>query len=271
MEMIEIWSHTLFYLLIMFIGYFFKKIHLLKKEDSQILATIIMNLTLPCVFFSSAKGIVLDISMLELMIIGLVSNLLMIVLGYVFMRKDSDLMKGTYMIACSGYDVGNFVLPFVTAFFSGIGVIYLCSFNITNTIMSLGVTYAIAYYVVNKKNDLKIKDFLKQLFSSISLDVYVLIIILAILHIDIPDVLINVTSKIGSVNTFLVMMMIGLKLEFHFNFSHVQHIISILGMRFVGAIILTIITYLLPLPILAKKVIILAYFGLLVSVSSIYA
>lgn len=269
--MVNIISQTLLFFLYIGIGYFFKKIKLLKKEDSQVLATIIMNLTLPCVFFSSANGIEMNANFFIFMLIGLFANILMIVFSFITSHHKDKLLRGTYMIACSGYDVGNFILPFVTVFFSEVGVIYLCSFNIMNTIMAMGVTYALASTYIYHQYHFDLKKFLKELLSSVSFDVYILVIIIACLNISIPEPLLKVTSSIASVNSFLVMLMIGLKLELLINKSEFKQLFQILIIRFIGAILLSLVIFILPVPLLAKQIFTITFFGPLVSVSSVYA
>lgn len=268
--MYDIFFQTGLFLLYILIGYLLKKIKLLNKEDAQVLATIIMNITLPCLFFSSANGLKLDFNFLIFMFLGCLANVLLMVAGFIVSYKENRLMQGTYMIACSGYDVGNFILPFVSVFFPRLGVMYLCSFNITNVIISMGVTYAIASYYVYHQSQMGIKTFFKNLFSSVSFDVYILIIIISCFHITVPESIIKVTSSIGSVNSFLVMTMIGLKLELNIKKSDIKQLIQILVIRFLGAVILSAITYSLSIPILAKHILTITYFAPLVSVSSVY-
>lgn len=267
--MAQIWQQTFTYLIIMALGYFFKKINLLKASDSNILSTIIINLTLPCMFFSTALGLSINPLLLLLMVIGLLANILMLIIAHIFIKKESSLLQGVYLISASGYDIGNFVLPFVITFFPGLGVIYLSSFNVSNILMSLGLTYAIASNVANARNEFQLTYFLKKLISSISLDAYLLVVILAIFKLELPTFITNITATIGNVNPFLVMFMIGLKLDFSFNHDNLFMIGKILSLRFISAIILTIITIFLPLPTLAKTILYLAYFAPLVSVSSI--
>ena len=267
--MAQIWQQTFTYLIIMALGYFFKKISLLKASDSNILSTIIINLTLPCMFFSSALGLSINPLLLLLMVIGLLANILMLIIAHIFIKKESSLLQGVYLISASGYDIGNFVLPFVITFFPGLGVIYLSSFNVSNILMSLGLTYAIASNVANARNEFQLTYFLKKLISSISLDAYLLVVILAIFKLELPTFITNITATIGNVNPFLVMFMIGLKLDFSFNHDNLFMIGKILSLRFISAIILTIITIFLPLPTLAKTILYQAYFAPLVSVSSI--
>ena len=50
---------------------------------------------------------------------------------------------------------------------SGIGVVYLCSFDIGNALMGLGITYALADHVASGENSFSLQETLKKLFSSI--------------------------------------------------------------------------------------------------------
>ena len=129
-KMFDVLITSLTFILIIVIAYFLKKVKVLKKSDANILATIIMNVTLPCALLTSANGITLDMTILILIAVGILSNVIMILVGYGFAYKERPVIKGTYMINVSGYNIGNFVLPFVQSFFPGMGVVYLCSFDI---------------------------------------------------------------------------------------------------------------------------------------------
>lgn len=259
------------FLLLICIGYILKRKGIVQKKNVHILEKIIVNLTLPCVFLSSSVGLSMDMMLLVYMFISFVANFLLMGLSYLTARHEEPLIKGTYMIACSGYDVGNFVLPYVQAFFPAVGVMYLVSFNIANTMMAMGITYSIAYALVYKEVHFQLSSFLKTLFSSVSFDVYMFILILACLHLSLPSSIVEITSAIGSINPILVMIMFGIKLEFHMSFHEYKHLCSIISIRFIGALILSFITLLLPIDPIAKSVFVLTYFGPLVSISSIYA
>lgn len=258
-----------FVLLILF-GYLLKKLGIVKKKHLNILEKIIMNFTLPCVFLSSSIGLSMNIMLIVYMMIGLFANILLMTLSYFFSRKEEPIIQGTYMIACSGYDVGNFVLPYVQAFFASSSVMYLLSFNIANTMMSMGITFAIAYAITYKEMHFDYKSFFIKLFSSVSFDVYILILLLACLNLSLPSVIVNITSAFGSINPILVMIMFGLKLELHMSKDEYKHLFSIISIRFLGALILCLITLLLPINSTAKLIFSMTYFGPLVSISSIY-
>lgn len=268
--MFDVLIKSLTFILIIVIGYTLKKVDVLKKSDANVVATIIMNITLPCALLTSANGIELDATILILIAIGIISNVVMMIIGYIASIKDDAKMTGAFMINTSGYNIGNFVLPFVQSFFPGMGVVYLCSFDIGNALMGLGMTYAVADHVASGENHFDIKELFKKLFSSIPFDVYVLIFILAIFKLQIPSPILTIASTIGAGNSFLAMLMIGLMLEIKVSPLEAKNVFKILGLRIVGTIVVSLLTLFLPIPLLAKQIMIMAYCAPLSTVSAVF-
>ncbi|MBS5113704.1 MAG: transporter [Coprobacillus cateniformis] len=268
--MFDVLIKSFTFVLIIMIAYALKKAKVLKKEDANVLATIIMNITLPCALLTSANGIELDMTIFILIAIGILSNIVMIIIGYIASMKENAKMKGAYMINTSGYNIGNFVLPFVQSFFPGLGVVYLCSFDIGNALMGLGITYAAADHVASGENHFDVKELFKKLFSSIPFDIYVLIFILAIFKLQIPTPVLTIASTIGSGNSFLAMLMIGLMLEIKVSSTEAKNVFKIIILRVIGTIIISGMTLLLPLPLLAKQILIMAYCAPLSTVSAVF-
>lgn len=268
--MFDVLIKSLTFILIIVIGYTLKKVDVLKKSDANVVATIIMNITLPCALLTSANGIELDATILILIAIGIISNVVMMIIGYIASIKDDAKMKGAFIINTSGYNIGNFVLPFVQSFFPGMGVVYLCSFDIGNALMGLGMTYAVADHVASGENHFDIKELFKKLFSSIPFDVYILIFILAIFKLQIPSPILTIASTIGAGNSFLAMLMIGLMLEIKVSPLEAKNVFKILGLRIVGTIVVSLLTLLLPIPLLAKEIMIMAYCAPLSTVSAVF-
>ena len=142
--MAEIMIKAAGFVFVIIIAFVLKQVHVLEKRDGLTIATIIMNVTLPCALLTNASGITIDQSMLLLLLIGLTSNIIMLFISYILSKKEDNVLKGYYMINCSGYNIGNFVMPFVQSFFPGMGVAYLCMFDVGNSIMCLGGSYAFA-------------------------------------------------------------------------------------------------------------------------------
>lgn len=269
--MLEVLIKSLTFILIIVIAYSLKQIKVLKKEDANVLATIIMNITLPCALLTSANGIELNGVIIILIVIGILTNVIMIMIGYFATQHEDNCLKASFMINTSGYNIGNFVLPFVQSFFPGLGVVYLCSFDIGNALMGLGITYAAADHVASGENHFSLKELLKKLFSSIPFDVYVLIFLLAIFKLQIPTPILSIADTIGAGNSFLAMLMIGLLLEIRISPREVKNVIKVLYLRIIGTIMISLITYfILPLPLLAKQILIMAYCAPLSTVSAVF-
>ena len=99
------------------------------------------------------------------------------------------------MINCSGYNIGNFVMPFVQSLFPGMGVAYLCMFDVGNSIMCLGRELCLRRkFKASSNQKLTPKTVIKKLFSSIPFDVYLLIFALALFKISIPQPILSVAS-----------------------------------------------------------------------------
>ena len=270
--MLDVIITSLTFVLIIVIAYTLKKLKVLKKQDANILATIIMSVTLPCALLTSANGISLDITIIILIMVGILSNMLMIVVGYIASRKGRPVLKGTYMINVSGYNIGNFILPFIQAFYPGMGVVYLCSFDIGNALMGLGITYALADHVASGENSFSLQETLKKLFSSIPFDVYLLIFLMAIFQLQFPSFVLSIATTIGAGNSFLAMMMIGLMLEVKVSSHEALHVIKIMILRIVGNLLLAgILFMILPVPLLARQILIMALLAPLSSVSAVFS
>ncbi|MFV0396272.1 MAG: AEC family transporter, partial [Coprobacillaceae bacterium] len=196
----EVLLKALGFILVIIIGFSAKKWKILKKEDGNVLATIIMNITLPCALLSSVGDLQLNGAMLILLVLGVVFNIVMVIVGYYASSKYSPIRRAAYMINCSGYNIGNFTLPFAQSFFPGMGVAYLCMFDVGNAIMCLGGTFAIALGVCNNDEKISASSVAKRLVSSIPFMVYVVIFILSVFQISIPNSVLSVTNYIGNAN-----------------------------------------------------------------------
>lgn len=269
--MVDVLIKALGFIIVIIIGYLLKHYKILKKEDGYTLATIIMNVTLPCALFSNANGIIINNAMIILIILGVILNLLLVFVGYVVSAGKPASTRAAYMINCSGYNIGNFVLPFVQTFFPGMGVAYLCMFDVGNALMGLGGTFAIASSVVDSDQKLNVKKVLKKLFSSIPFDVYIIIFFLALFKIKIPESVLSITNFIGAGNAFLAMLMIGLLLEIKISRDDFKDLINVLSYRLLGNLILMILCFVfLPLPLLARKILVISLAAPLSTVSAVF-
>lgn len=267
-NMINVISHLMIFIIIIILGIILKRIGLFTKKDSQVVSRIVVYLTLPCALLSNANNIHITSLTFKMIMIAIVTNLILAFIGYFLapMKK-----RAPYMLCGSGYNIGNFALPFVQLFFPGTGVAYLCMFDIGNSIMGLGATYVIANSLTSK-GKMSLKKIVKRMISSIPFDTYMIMLLLALCSIHLPDYFLTVTKTIGSGNAFLSMLMIGLMIEPHIPQGDVKDIIKIILIRILGNVALVLfIIHFISLPALATKILAIALFTPVTSVAPVFS
>lgn len=102
------------------------------------------------------------------------------------------------MLNLSGYNIGTFAMPFVAGFLPPTGFLATCLFDAGNAIMCTGGTYALANSVTDASQHLSIKSFLRNVFSSIPFCIYLIMIVMAFLHLALPHPVIIFTKIAGT-------------------------------------------------------------------------
>ena len=85
--MAEIMIKAAGFVFVIIIAFILKQVHVLEKRDGLTIATIIMNVTLPCALLTNASGITIDQSMIILLLIGLASNIIMLFISFMLSRN----------------------------------------------------------------------------------------------------------------------------------------------------------------------------------------
>ena len=126
-----------------FVGYFLKRTHILKEDTVHALSGLLLYVTLPCLILVCLNGLHIEASYFWLIGLGLATNFFMIGIAYLITRKHPE-NRLFDMLNLSGFNVGTFVMPFLQTFVTPTGFLSICLFDIGNSIMCTGTTYAIA-------------------------------------------------------------------------------------------------------------------------------
>ena len=249
---------ALFFTIISF-GYLFKRIGLLKIKDSKLLVNIIFYFTLPAVILKTFHKANLSFDMLNVFIVSFLFGILMTLLGIFFFRKNSDnKQKGLMISSCMGFNIGLFAYPFVQAMWGKQGLLYLAIFDLANAFMIFGVSYIIATIYspsINKVNYLYI---LKKLAIFIPLQCYIIAILLASLHVKYPSLLLDFLNFVSGANSVLVLLLIGMFISFRIDRGILINVLKVLSLRYIiGIAIALILFFIIPLPLLIQKTILL--------------
>ena len=240
----SIFFRSFIFMFIIFLGFILKKFNFYEKSDYKIIAKTVINIIMPAVIITSFSKLKNDSSLFFLILLGIICNLIMLLLGYIFSKNRNDKIKSLFMLNLQGYNIGSFALPFVQNILGPFGVVAVCMFDMGNSILCTGGSYAITSSVIQTDTEkFSIKDFFKKLFSSVPFVTYIIMILITELNIKIPDNVISLTSFIASANGFLSMLMIGMMFEMNFKSEYLSTVGKILAIRYIAAITMSYIFY----------------------------
>lgn len=267
--MIDILIKAFSFILIIAIGYIFKKIGVFGDKDYKIVTKIVMNITLPCALITGFANFKMDTSMLLIIILGLLGNVVMVSIGFLMGKDNKD--KAFNMLNLSGYNIGCFTLPYVQSFLGPFAVGVTSLFDIGNSIMSTGGTYAIASGIAGEGEKQTIKGFFRKIFSSVPFDTYMLMFVVTITGIKLPEVIYKITSTLSAGNAFLSMLLIGMIFECKFKREQMVKTAIIVSVRYMSAFILALLIYFcMPFSVEIKHVLIIVVFSPIPVLASVF-
>ena len=231
---------------IIVIGYILRRKKFFGEEAFGVLSKITLKITLPAAIVSSFAGKPFDFSMLFLVVVGLGFGVIYMLLAYVLNRKRGKEQQAFTMINISGYNIGNFTMPFVQSFLGPVGVIATSLFDTGNAAICLGGSYGFAQ-MVQSGEKFSFVRVLKALTKSIAFDCYVIMVLMHVLHIAVPRPVVSLAEIIGGANAFVAMLMIGVGFKLSGDMSQKKTILRILSVRYaVAALMAAGCYFLLP-------------------------
>lgn len=263
-------TQALSFLFVILVAYFFKVKKILEAKDGQTLSKIILNITLPATIIIGFHSVEINSTLLFLISLGLLTNVIGIIVGGFIWRKRKSTDQALMIFSQTGYNIGNFTIPFVQGFFPQ-AIPFIGSFDTGNALMLFGGTPMLTDQIIGQNHEKKgIKKIVLQLFRSPSFTTYIIMIFLAILNFTIPENVLSIVQLFASSNAFLSMFMIGLYLELSISRSDLKKVVQLLFTRYTTGIILAFISYfLLPLPELVRLSLVLLVLAPIATVSTI--
>lgn len=233
---------------IILLGYLLRRAGMFQKSDFKVLSKIVVKITLPAAIVSSFNGKEIDPAMLGILLIGLGGGVIYVCLGYLMNRKNGREAQAFGLLNLSGYNIGNFTMPFVQSFLGSTGVIVTSIFDTGNAFVCLGGAYSVAS-IVKGKGKFSFATIAKKLVCSIAFDCYIIMLTVTLLHIPIPAPVFSFAEIIGNANAFMAMLMIGVGFELSGDRTQIKTIGKMLAVRYSVAAVLAFCCYnLLPLP-----------------------
>lgn len=237
--MAAVLTKAMAFVAVIIMGYLLKRAGFFHAKDFYLISGIVIKITLPAAIVSNFSRITMDYSLLAMCLIGLFCNFVTIGVGYLMNLNGSKENKAFFMLNMSGYNIGNFTMPFVQSFLSPVGFAATSLFDAGNSVMCTGMTYTLAGMVVGEEEKPSLKKMIRKLFSSVPFDAYVVMTLLSILSIRLPAVVVSFADTAGGANAFLALFMLGIGFEIRMEKEKLARIIKILSVRYVIAVLLS--------------------------------
>jgi len=149
----NIFFRSFIFIFIIFLGFILKKFNFYEKSDYKIITKTVINIIMPAVIITSFSKLEKDSSLFLLIFLGIICNLIMLLFGYIFSKNKDDKIKSLFMLNLQGYNIGSFALPFVQNMLGPLGVVAVCMFDIGNSILCTGGSYAITSSVIQSNTE----------------------------------------------------------------------------------------------------------------------
>ena len=245
--MSNVLTQTIVYVILLFAGYGFKKAGIFKVEDTDFLKKVILYLTMPAMAVNGLKDLELQPSFLWCFLVGFGTSTILMLVGMAVTRRKSPEERVMYLFNFNTYNIGNFAIPFLTGLISTEGFAALCLFDIGVAIYLYGIDYSLAEAVKGGKGSFSLKFLLKKIFTSPITDMYLLMILLAALHLRLPDPILKLASVMGNANAFLAMLSIGILFELNLEKKNIRDMVKFFVLRY-GTILLIMAGVILLIP-----------------------
>lgn len=238
--MLVVLSKAIAFVLIILIGYICKRRGVFAPTDYQLVSKIVLNITLPCAVISSFTHFQLDLSLLAAVALGLSGNCVMIFVALMLTRRETLAAKIFYIFSLAGYNIGCFTLPFAQAFLTPFAVVALCMFDVGNSIMCTGMTYALTAscigYADGHKDRFSMKSIAEKLLHSVPFVVYISMLLLALAGVKFPQSVYTFTDIVGAANPFLSMLMIGMMFEIKLDKQAMGYVKELFSVRYLASL-----------------------------------
>ena len=225
------------------------------------MSKIVLKITLPAVIITNFANKELDPSMFIFTLMSILFGSIYILLGFLLNLSRSKEQKAFEILNFPGYNIGCFALPFVQTFLGPAGMIATFLFDIGNGFICLGGAFSIAS-IVKDGSKFSLMRIVRTLLKSVPFVLYLIMPILCLARVPIPGFITSFAEIVGSANTFLSMLMIGVGFKLVADKTQIGSIARVLCVRYGFAIIFALICYfLLPFSLEVRKALILLVFS----------
>jgi predicted permease len=253
-------------LTIIAIGFIIKKLKVIKEEDGKVIGKLIINITLPAQIIFAVSQMEIDPTLLLLPFISIFFSFLVTAISYLLFRNQPREIKGLVLMTTLGLNVFLFAFPIIHGIYGDQVTVYISMFDVGNAfiIFVFAFTLGMIFSPKNSSEELKVnmKEIGKNLLKSIPLMSYIIAIIInVVLNVSgasLPVFFSDVLTTLSSANAALMLLLLGIYLNFKFEKNEWSIVLKILIIRYgFGIIIGLILFFTLPFTDLYRLIVLI--------------
>lgn len=246
---------------IIILGWTLRRIGFFKEGDFGVISKIVLRITLPASIVYSFSDKQIDPSMLLLSVLGFLLGIGYIGIGFLISLGRSKEQRAFNVLNISGYNIGNFTLPFAQSFLGPTGVVVTSLFDTGNAFICLGIAYSVAA-MVQRGEQFSVKKILRTLFKSVPFVTYITMAFLALLRFRLPSPVVEFAGLLGNANAPMAMLMLGVGFNIAGDSSQIRSIVRILSVRYGVAVLISLgCFFLLPVALETRQTLALLVFS----------
>ena len=242
-------------------AYFFKEKGFLPADSSKILSWLVMHVTFPAQILSSLPSSELNFEYFFLPLISVTFAFLSLGIGLILFRTLPAEYKGLMLMGAIGINIGLFAFPMIKGVYGSQGAQIAALMDTGNVVMIFGLAFMVGdrFSPVSGSHKRGVAGTLKLLGKSVPLLAYMAALALNLLSWELPGVVQSWFTVVGSANQFLVLIVLGVVLNFDWKGHAAKSgLIVLLLLRYLlGLGLGVLVWFFLPGDLLMKKVVIL--------------
>ena len=246
------------------LGFVLRDRGVVPDNTGAVLKKLLLDVTLPCAIITNfAKLEHTDGQIFLIVLIGFLLSLVMVAFAAVTTRGKDRARRAFDISNMPSYNIGAFCMPFVQGFLPAAGVVSVCAFDIGNSILCTGGTYAWASNYLDESADgADWRSVIHSLVCNPPLITNVTMLVLAALQVRIPEVIVDFIAQAANANAAVAMLMVGSLIRFEFKREYLVDGLRVIGARHLLACIAAPLLYcLLPFDPAVRQGIVLACFA----------
>jgi len=241
------------------LGYVIKRLRILTENDAEVLARIILNVTMPALILTTFSRLTLEPSLLLLPVIGLFNGIFICVSSMLLFRGAERNRRGLLAMALPGANMGLFAYPLVEGIWGEAGLKYIAMYDVGNALVIFVICYLAGSHFSARGERLDMRTVLRTLAGSVPLLVCLFALLLNGSGLALPGLVTEMAQLLSRANMPLALILLGMYLNFSFDAAHLRTLGQALLTRYVlGAGLGLTLFHLLPYDSLFRYALLLA-------------